>query len=250
MLRHDQPNAAHAASLEAYLIGQVDFDACLALQQRLVYEAAGASDGRVTLLICEHKPTITLGRQGSRVHVRCEPEELTSRQIDVRWVNRGGGCVLHCPGQLAIYPIVPLEYYGLSVGQYLDCVHNALIGGLDELKITARTLPGRAGLWGRQGQLAHVGISVKNWITYYGAYLNVMAPLPLARRLQTDPIGNSPASSLMAERQQPVRIASVRERLVRHFAASLGIERWHLYTHHPLLAPPQANPCDAAVRAG
>lgn len=249
MPTHQPSHPPLAASLEAYLLGQVDFDASLALQQRLVYEAAGADDGRVTLLVCEHKPTITLGRQGSRVHVRCEPEELTSRQIDVRWVNRGGGCVLHGPGQLAIYAIVPLEYYRLSVGAYLDALHAALAGGLDELKISARTLPGRAGLWGRQGQLAHVGVAVKNWVTYFGAYLNVAAPPALARRVQTDPVGNTPASSLVAERQQPVRIASVRERLVRHFAEQLGIERWHLYTHHPLLAPLEAKTRDAA-RAG
>ena len=53
-------------AVEAYLLGVVDFEACLALQQRLVYETAGRSDGQITLLVCEHPLSITVGRQGSR----------------------------------------------------------------------------------------------------------------------------------------------------------------------------------------
>src|SRR5207253_1664853 len=59
------PSAARSPDVEAYLLGTVDYEACLALQNRLVYEASGGNDGRISLLVCEHPPIITVGRRGS-----------------------------------------------------------------------------------------------------------------------------------------------------------------------------------------
>src|SRR4051812_48755348 len=93
-------------AVEVHLLGEVDFDACLALQHRLVYEAGSRRDGQVTVLVCEHPLSITLGRLGSRAHVQLSPPVLKSNGLEVRWVNRGGGALLHAPGQVAVYPIV------------------------------------------------------------------------------------------------------------------------------------------------
>src|SRR2546427_10169943 len=95
-------------TLSVYLLGSVDFEAALAFQRRLAYEVAGNRDSGA-LLLCEHAPLVTIGRHGSWRHVVLEPEELRARRWPVRWVNRGGGCILHAPGQLAIYHILPLD---------------------------------------------------------------------------------------------------------------------------------------------
>src|SRR5437867_2374094 len=87
-------SAAHAAPLSVHLLGLVDFEACQALQQRLVYESSGRRDGHITLLICEHPTVITIGRQGSRADIRLDARELASRGINLRWVNRGGGTLV------------------------------------------------------------------------------------------------------------------------------------------------------------
>ena len=94
--------------LQVYLLGTVDFEAALVVQKRLAYHVAGDASG-AALILCEHFPLITIGRQGSRSHILCEPDEIRTRQWRIRWVNRGGGCLLHLPGQLAIYPILPLD---------------------------------------------------------------------------------------------------------------------------------------------
>ena len=86
------------ALLQVYLLGVVDFEAALALQRRLAYEVAGDRD-RAALVVCEHPPLITVGRQGSRAHILCDPDELHARRWRVRWVNRGGGCGMLPPGQ-------------------------------------------------------------------------------------------------------------------------------------------------------
>src|SRR5712691_2702948 len=82
-------HAGPDAALQVYLLGLVEFESALVLQRRLAYQVAGDRDGAV-LFLCEHPPLITVGRQGSRAHILCEPEELRARQWRVRWVNRGG----------------------------------------------------------------------------------------------------------------------------------------------------------------
>src|SRR5437764_5379016 len=104
--------------LEVYLRGFVDFEAALRLQRRLAYEVACSRD-TAALILCEHPPLVTIGRQGSRCHLLCEPVELKARRWPVRWVNRGSGCMLHLPGQLAIYPILALDRLGFGLTAYL-----------------------------------------------------------------------------------------------------------------------------------
>src|SRR5215831_13834678 len=82
--------------LQVYLLGSVDFEAALSLQRRLVFDIAGTRSA-AALILCEHPPLITVGRQGSWAHILCGPEELRARRWGVRWVNRGGGTLLHQP---------------------------------------------------------------------------------------------------------------------------------------------------------
>lgn len=223
-------------SVEAYLLGQLDFDQCLALQQRLVYESTGRSDGRIDLIICEHPTTLTIGRQGSRWHVPWSAAELNRRKLDIRWVNRGGGCLAHVPGQLAIYPIVPLNWHGFTVGDYLDRLQTGVLATLEELRFHGLTTRGRDGIWGRGGQLVSMGVAVKSWTTYHGAFINVAPYLKPWRSLKTDPKGRTAMSSLVAERpKHAVKITAVRTAIIRHLAEAFGCERYHLYTGHPLL---------------
>ena len=61
---------------------------------------AAAASGGSRCLICEHPPLITVGRSGSRAHLHISSDELTSQQVEVRWLNRGGGCIAHLPGSI------------------------------------------------------------------------------------------------------------------------------------------------------
>lgn len=208
----------------------------LALQQRLVFEASGDPSGPVTMLLCEHPPLVTIGRQGLRGDVQMSDEELEQLRLSTRWVNRGGGTIVHLSGQLAIYPVVAVDMQGWSVGEYLDRLHQGLQVALAELGVATQTKPDRAGLWGRTGLLAAVGIAVRTGVSYFGAYINVDARMPLVRRVLADPIGRQPMSSLNVERRQPVRMPAPCEAVVRHLATSLGAERYHLHSRHPLFA--------------
>jgi lipoyl(octanoyl) transferase len=231
----------HAASLiaaepalQAYLLGTVSFDAALALQRMLVYETTGDRE-LAALILCEHPPLITVGRHGSRAHILYEPEELQHRRWPVRWVNRGGGCMLHLPGQLAVYPVIALDRHGLGIEDYLDRLHQVVLAVLDDFSIRGTTHPGRPGVWVNGRLIASTGVAIRDWVAYYGLYFNIHPDLHPFRNIRSDPPSREPMTSLVRERRGPLRPSMVRERLVEHFAAHLGFERTSLFFHHPAL---------------
>jgi lipoyl(octanoyl) transferase len=260
MSAHPSEIELQSPALEAFLLGQLDFERVLALQQRLVRESRDRDDGQITLLLCEHPALITVGRGGSPGDIAQQSSLVRHRQIEVRWVNRGGGCIVHCPGQLAIYPIVPLRWHGFSVGEFLHRFQAALIATLADLNVQGSTsrdgkgdgfvLPERPagclaqnvpvpasapGVWGRTGQLAAIGVAVRHWVTYYGAYLNVCPPMGLFRLVESDPRGQTQMSCLVAERRGSAKMPAVRAALVQRLTECFGCDRYHLYTGHPLL---------------
>jgi lipoyl(octanoyl) transferase len=221
------------AVLQAYLLGTVEFEAALALQRQLVYHVTGDRD-RAALVLCEHPPAITVGRQGSRAHILYEPEELQSLRWHVRWVNRGGGCLLHLPGQLAIYPILPLDRLGLGLQAYLARLGQVIIDVLADFSVPATATADGAAVFVGERPVAHLGVAVRDWVAYYGAAFNVYPDLQPLRRVLTAP-NAPPMTSLERERRGPLRAALVRERFLEHFAARFGFERLSLFFHHPAL---------------
>jgi lipoyl(octanoyl) transferase len=199
-------------------------------------------DGRILTLLCEHPPLISVGRRGSRGHIRCTNEQLRRQHLEVRWVSRGGGCIVHAPGQLAIYPIVPLAWHGWTVGAYLRRLQQAVLQTLAEFRVRAETYAPWAGVWGRSGQLAACGVAVRDETTCHGAFLNVNPAMANFHYVDVvDPLTavagqKTTMGSLFAERRRPVSLATVRAALIPNLAAAFGTQRYHLFTGHPLLA--------------
>jgi lipoyl(octanoyl) transferase len=221
--------------LEVFMLGLVDFEEVQQLQRRLVYELG--ERGGASLVLCEHPPTISVGRSGSRAHIVPDDDELRAMGIKVHWVNRGGGCILHLPGQLAAYVILPLEPLGLSVGRFLEGLHASVAGVLDEFELRATTQSGQAGVFLGQARVATVGVAVNRWIAYHGLTLNVGAflqPFDLIDEPGADMLPLR-QTSMEAKRQRPAPMPKVREALIRHLEAGFGLERHHVYTHHPLI---------------
>lgn len=241
--------ARQNAVLEAYFLGKMDFATCLALEQRLAFEAGGLTEPRIALLLCEHLPLVTVGRQGSRGHLLFTGEDLLSHRLDVQWVSRGGGCVLHAPGQLAVYPIVPLERFGWSVGEYLTRFQTGLVSALEGFRMALTLRPERHGIWARSGQLVTMAAAVRNWVSWQGAFINVAPPMDLVRKV-LDPVDLVPMSSLSVERQQVVKMTDLRTRLVPALAAAFDCDRFQIYTGHPLMREVAAQADRGARRVG
>jgi lipoyl(octanoyl) transferase len=220
---------------EIYLLGLVDFQEVQLLQRKMTYELG--ERGGVALVLCEHPPTISVGRAGSRAHIVPDDEVLRSLGIQVHWVNRGGGCVLHLPGQLVAYLAMPLEANGLSVTGYVARLHQAILDVLEEFELHGSIRPDLAGVFLGQARVATVGVAVSRWIAYHGFTLNVGPFLDLFDIL--DEPGIVPASlrqtSMESRRQRYTSMPKVRETLIRSLERVFGLERHHVYTRHPLI---------------
>lgn len=219
--------------LKIYLLGLLDFDTGLTLQRRLVYETRG-DRSTAALILCHHYPLITVGRQGSYSHFRVDPEEFRNRQWPVKWVNRGGGCLLHSPGQLAIYPILPLDRLGLSVREYVTHLKEVIARLLADFSIRCDTHDSQSDVRVNNRPIATIGISIRNWVTYYGINLNVNPCLQMMRLIRTTE-DEQPMTSLVRERRGPVNPAFVRQRLLEHFSQVFGFSQTVVFTDHPTL---------------
>jgi lipoyl(octanoyl) transferase len=229
MLSLNQP------SLEVFMLGIVDFLEVQQLQRRLVYEI-GERPG-ACLIFCEHPPTISVGREGSRAHIVADDDSLRSLGIGIHWVNRGGGCVLHLPGQLSAYLTLPLDIFGLTLQDYLDRLHQAIVDVLGEFDLRGSTRPDTGGVFLGERRVATVGVAVNRWIAYHGLTLNVGPSLNLFQLLDEPDRegGRLRQTSMESRRQRTVPMAKVRESLIRNVEAVFQIPEHHVYTSHPMI---------------
>lgn len=236
-----------------HLFGEVEYDRFLKLQRRLVYEATANPAARVVAVLCEHPRIITIGRHGSREQVRLSDSQLQQIELPVRWVRRDGSCVLHAPGQLAVYLITMLDALGWSAAEFRDRFLRGIQRALSELAVsTARS---RWGISGRSGLLAVDGMTVHDDIARHGVYINVQAQQPDlrvidvasgARVVERD---REPMSCLLAERRQPVRMSQVRTAVVAALADALSCDQHHIHTGHAWL-PNHGGERESFPRAG
>ena len=219
-------------SLEVFLLGTVDFESSLLLQEEFRDDVIQRHDRLGGLFVCEHPPVLTIGREGSRADVCLEPSDLQKREISVRWLNRGGGAWIQCPGQISACVIVPLKRLGLGLDEYRQRLELAVLDVCRDLKVPAYRMTDEPGVFCSLGQLATVGVAVRNWVTSFGVTINVRPDLSLLRSTRTNSRGLRP-TSLEAVRQRLTAIPKVRESLIRNLAERLGYEHTHLYTQAP-----------------
>jgi len=231
--------ASNRPALEAYLLGRLDFELAEHLQRHLHDQIAQRDDGQAALIICEHEPIITIGRGGSSAQVATDSGLVRTGRVPVRWVGRGGAAVVHCPGQLAVYPIVPLWWHGWTVGEYLGRLCTGLARALETVGIRVRVekTDSSHDLFGRSGRVATLGVAVRRWVSWHGAFINVSPAMGLFRLIEPQFGETEPPKwgCLLAEQRRPIKISAVRSALVGALAEAFDCPRYHLHSGHPRL---------------
>jgi lipoyl(octanoyl) transferase len=223
-----------ASSLNVHLLGLVDFDAVLAVQRHLGEEVVSTGHQAAHLVLCEHPPGISIGREGSRADLLVDEAELRSRQISIRWVSRGGATWVHLPGQLAAYLVIPVDRRRQSPGAFRTALLRALQGTAADQRVAAWRSNASPGLATRYGQVGFVGAAIRDGVSAFGCVLNVSTP-PEALELIRWRTASERVSCLAAARMRPLDMAGVRESLIRRLARALDYSTYHLFTGHPLL---------------
>jgi lipoyl(octanoyl) transferase len=162
-------------------LGRIGYDEAHALQKRLVGERA---DDRIgdQLLLLEHPPVLTLGRNADPAHILASPETLRERAIQVVQVERGGEVTYHGPGQLVAYPILSLSRRGLMIRPLVRALEAALVATCAALGVAAARRDGHPGCWcdpdgAEPRKIGALGLRVERGITYHGIALNVTVDL-------------------------------------------------------------------------
>ena len=122
-----------------------------------------------TLILVEHDPVYTLGKNADKDHLLQSRDE----SVDVFNIERGGDITFHGPGQLVGYPILDLSNYKKSVSWYMRTLEQVLIDTLIEFKITAQRNDGLTGVWVGDEKIAALGVRISRWVTMHGFALNV-----------------------------------------------------------------------------
>jgi lipoyl(octanoyl) transferase len=180
--------------LEVLQAGVVPYAEALAWQRAL---AEARINGRLTqdlLLLLEHPPVVTLGRNSRPSHV------LRPDGLDIFEIERGGDVTFHGPGQLVGYPILDLGGHKPDLHWYLRTLEEALLIALAELGISARRNPPFTGVWTRNRKIASIGIHVKQWVTWHGFALNVTTDLAQFERIVPCGIAGVEMTSVERER--------------------------------------------------
>ena len=135
-------------------LGTVDYATGLRLQQQLVALRKEEKIGDVLLLL-EHSPVITLGRNAKTANVVASPELLAQRGVELFECDRGGDVTFHGPGQIVGYPIFDLRGFATPDGnrktlgavEFVRRLEEVLIRTCADFAIPTKRVPGLTGVW-------------------------------------------------------------------------------------------------------
>ncbi|MFL6194514.1 MAG: lipoyl(octanoyl) transferase LipB [Thermoanaerobaculia bacterium] len=159
-------------------LGRVPYGEAVELQHA-VQAALKKGEGPERLLLLEHPPVYTLGRNASEADILASPEWRAARGVTIAECDRGGQVTYHGPGQLVGYPILNLSPDRRDVRRYVRDLQETLIRTLADLGITAEPRDGQAfvGVWVGEEKIASIGVHLSRWITTHGFALNVSTDL-------------------------------------------------------------------------
>ena len=209
-------------------LGHVLYPAGLRMQKAMAdyVQEPGRPD---QILILEHNPVFTLGRNASRQDIHVTDAFLGDRGVEVHEIDRGGQVTYHGPGQIVVYPICNLRGGREDVGRLVRGLEEAMIRCAADFGVEADRIKGLPGIWVQTARgpekLGAVGLHLQRWITTHGIAFNV-AP-DLARFRWITPCGITDKGvcslrSLLGDAAPGWDAAA--DRLQFHLAGCLGLD--------------------------
>jgi len=211
-------------------LGTIDYGTALQLQQSLV-ELRKQHRISDVLLLLEHPPVITFGRNANQKNLLASNDLLHKKGVERFETNRGGDITFHVPGQLVGYPIVDLRGFSPRIGvvEFVRRMEEALIRLCGDLGIPCERICGLTGVWtqgsepsictadesqlrppvphgpGKQKKIAAIGVHISGGVTSHGFALNVTTDLDYFKLIVPCGLTARPVTSVAQELagQQP-----------------------------------------------
>ena len=153
-------------------LGFKKYKSVLSLQKKLQKQRI-AGNIKDTLILVEHEPVYTLGKNSNRDYLL----QSRDKSVEVYNTERGGEVTFHGPGQLVGYPILDLRNYKKSVSWYMRTLEELTIRVLREFDIKSSRIKGLTGVWVENKKIAAQGVRISRWVTMHGFSINVCPQL-------------------------------------------------------------------------
>jgi lipoyl(octanoyl) transferase len=199
-------------------LGRIRYADGLALQEDLVRQRQAGSIPD-TLLLLEHDPVFTLGRNARRDNVLLPEEALRARGFDVFEAGRGGDVTYHGPGQVVGYPILDLAPDRRDVHRYVRDLEEVMIRTCADYGIEAGRIAGLTGCWVGNEKVGAIGVRISRWVTSHGFALNVATDLQAFRLIVPCGIKERGVTGLSRLLRRDVPLDGVMDRLEAQMAA-------------------------------
>lgn len=203
----------------AGFLGRLAYDVSVALQES-IRDGLRTGDGPEALLLLEHDPVYTLGRNAETTDLLLDRGAIAARGMEVHETNRGGKITYHGPGQLVGYPILNLNPDRRDVRRYVLDLQRVLIAVLAKYDIEAhaRQQP-ETGVWVGERKIASLGIHLSKWLTMHGFALNVKTDLDQFRAIVPCGLPDVEMCSIYSLTGRQLPLAEVAAVYMHEFAA-------------------------------
>ena len=172
------------------------------------------------LLLVEHFPVYTLGKNTPREHLLTKESD----NISIIQTDRGGDITFHGPGQLVGYPILDLNQYKRSITWYMRELEQLIIDVLKEYDINAERKKGLTGVWVKGKKIAALGVRISKWVTMHGFSLNINPDLKYYQGIIPCGIKDYGVTSMADLLGNDVPdMSEIKDTLVQHFIAKFSI---------------------------
>src|SRR5512144_88080 len=206
-----------ARDLVVRRLGRVPYAQGLEIQAALVTERQAR---RVPdhLLLLEHDPVFTLGRNARHENVLFPAEALRERGFEVFETGRGGDVTYHGPGQVVGYAILDLAPERCDVHRYVRDLEEVMIRTCAEYGVEAGRVEGLTGTWVGHDKIGAIGVRIARWVTSHGFAFNVASDLSAFDLIVPCGIRGRGVTSLERLLGRPVPAEAVMDRLTGRFA--------------------------------
>jgi lipoyl(octanoyl) transferase len=197
-------------------LGRVPYARGLEIQEELVaLRQKGEAEDH--LLLLEHDPVFTLGRNARKENVLFPAEALRARGFDVFETGRGGDVTYHGPGQVVGYPILDLSPDRRDVHRYVRDLEEVMIRTSADYGVEAGRVSGLTGAWVGPDKIGAIGVRIARWVASHGFAFNVGTDLSAFDLIVPCGIRGRGVTSLERLLGHPVALDEVMDRLTAHF---------------------------------
>lgn len=157
------------APLAMAWLGRASYRAVWALQEELRRRII-AAEAPETLLLLEHAPVITLGKNADAHNVLRDESALAQAGVELVRTNRGGDVTYHGPGQLVAYPIVHLTH---GIVAHVKAMAEAVLDVAAPYGVSGEFRRDFPGVWVNSRKLCAFGVHVHRHVAIHGLALNL-----------------------------------------------------------------------------